>query len=80
MIEEGAFKALEAFKTAGGRAETAAVKPYIPAQPTLITIEIDTIDKAADFKGLHCVTFIEPQKVVSTGADWLDAWDHIWHW
>jgi D-amino peptidase len=80
MIEDSAFRALDAFKAAGGRAETAAVKPYIPAQPTLITVEIDTIDKAADFKGLHCVTFIEPQKVVSTGADWLDAWDHIWHW
>ncbi|MDZ4764297.1 MAG: M55 family metallopeptidase [Chloroflexota bacterium] len=71
MIEDGAFQALQNLN---------AVKPYIPAKPTRITVEIDAIDKSADFKGRHGVTFIEPQKVVSAGADWLEAWDQIWHW
>lgn len=71
MIEDGAREALQ---------NLSRVKPYIPARPTRITVEIDTVDKASNFKGRHGVEFVEPLKVVSTGADWLQAWDQVWHW
>ena len=71
MIEDGAHEALK---------NLSRVKPYVPARPTRITVEIDTVDKAANFKGRHGVEFIEPLKVVSTGDDWLQAWDQVWHW
>jgi D-amino peptidase len=71
MIEDGAREALK---------NLSRVKPYVPARPTRITVEIDTVDKAANFKGRHGVEFIEPLKVVSTGDDWLQAWDQVWHW
>lgn len=71
MIEEGAYHALQ---------NVARLKPYVPARPTTITVEIDTPDKTAYFKGRHGVTFIEPLKVESRGADWLEAWNQVWHW
>jgi D-amino peptidase len=71
MIEEGAKQAL---------ADLKAVQPYVPAQPTTITIEIDTVDKVADFKGRHGVEIVEPLKVVSRGDDWMQAWNQVWHW
>lgn len=71
MIEDGAKLSLQ---------NLSAVKPYTPARPTQITIEIDAIDKVNDFKGRHGVEIVAPQKVVSTGKDWLAAWDQIWHW
>jgi D-amino peptidase len=75
MIEDGAREALLNFKSNGS-----PVQPYVPARPTRITIEVDAIDKVADFKGRHGVEIVEPQKVISTGKDWLEAWDQIWHW
>lgn len=75
MIEDGAREALLRF-----RAGQAAVRPYVPAQPTRITIEVDQVEKVADFKGRHGVEIVEAQKVVSTGKDWMTAWDQIWHW
>jgi D-amino peptidase len=71
MIEEGAKQALKNLK---------AVKPYIPAQPTTITIEISTVDKVPDFKGRHGVEIVEPLKVVSRGKDWMEAWNQVWGW
>jgi D-amino peptidase len=71
MIEEGAFQALQ---------NLTAVPPYVPTSPITITIEVDTPDKALEFKGRYGVEFIEPLKVVSRGDDWLTAWDQIWHW
>lgn len=71
MIEEGAYQALQ---------NLTAVKPYVPAKPTKITIEVDTPDKASDFKGRYGVEFIEPLKVVSSADDWMTAWNQIWHW
>lgn len=75
MIEEGAYHALTGFQ-----ANPHVVTPYVPASPTRITIEIDAIEKVKDFKGRHGVEIVEPQKVVSTGETWMQAWDQIWHW
>jgi D-amino peptidase len=71
MIEEGAKRALSNLK---------AVKPYIPAKPTTITIELSTVDSADQFRGRHGVEIIEPLKVVSRGADWMEAWNQVWHY
>jgi D-amino peptidase len=71
MIEEGAYQALQNIQK---------VKPYVPAKPTRITVEIGSPDKALEFKGRHGVTFIEPLKVVSEGENWMQAWDQVWHW
>jgi D-amino peptidase len=71
MIEDGAYQALQ---------NLSAVNAYVPARPTRITVEIDAIDQAADFKGRHGVRFLSPQKVVSEGQNWMEAWDQIWHW
>lgn len=71
MIREGAKHALQ---------NLSAVKPYVPARPTRITIEVDAIEKVDDFKGRYGVEIVAPQKVVSTGDDWMQAWNQIWHW
>ncbi len=71
MIEEGAYQSLQ---------DLSKLKPYILSQPTTITIEIDTPDKVADFKGRYGVEQIEPLKVQSRGKDWMEAWNQVWHW
>ena len=71
MIEAGAKEALQNLDR---------MKPYIPAQPTTVTIEIETVEKIAQFKGRHGVEIVEPLKVVSRGKDWLEAWNQVWHW
>lgn len=71
MIETGARQALENLK---------AVKPYVPAQPTTITVELSTVDTAARFMGRHGVELVEPLKAVSRGQNWQEAWDQIWHY
>jgi D-amino peptidase len=70
MIEEGARRAL---------ADLRAVKPYVPSKPTTITIELSTVDTAAQFRDRHGVKVVEPLKVVSVGRDWMEAWNQIWH-
>jgi D-amino peptidase len=69
MIEEGAKRALKS----GNR-----VKPYVPAKPTTITIDLSTVDSANQFMNRHGVEIVEPLKVVSRGRDWLRAWNQIW--
>jgi D-amino peptidase len=71
MIEEGAEHALKNLK---------AVRPYAPARPTTITVELTHTDQAADFKGRYGVELVSPLKVVSRGKDWMEAWDQIWGW
>ena len=71
MIEEGARQALQ---------NLSAVEPYVPARPTTITIELESVDKAASFRGRHGVEIVEPLKVVSRGDDWMQAWNQVWHW
>jgi hypothetical protein len=69
MIEEGARTALSNLSSATA---------YAPARPTTITIELDTVDKAGQFRGRSGVEVVEPLKVVSQAPNWLAAWDQIW--
>jgi D-amino peptidase len=69
MIEEQAQVALQ---------QIGLVRPYVPARPTTITVEVDTVDKTGYFRGRHGVEIVEPLKVVSHGEDWMQAWDRIW--
>lgn len=69
-IEQGAYEALKDV----GRAP----KPYVPAEPTTITIELSTVDTANRFMGRAGVEIVEPLKVVSRGTDWMTAWNQIW--
>ena len=55
-------------------------KPYVPAKPTTITIDLGSVDSAAQFMGRGGVEIVEPLKVVSKGKDWMQAWDQIWKW
>jgi D-amino peptidase len=55
-----------------------AVAPYIPAQPTAVTVEIETVDKGDVFRRRPGVEFADPLTVVSRGRDWKTAWDQIW--
>ncbi len=71
MIEDGAKHALQ---------NLSAVKPYVPARPTTITIDVDTVDQMAYFKGRHGVETVGPLRVVSRADDWLTAWNQVWHW
>lgn len=71
MIEAGAREALERHRS---------VKPYVPARPTTITVELSTVETVAPFQGRHGVEIVDPLKVVSRGDDWMQAWDQIWHW
>src|SRR5690606_16168858 len=71
MIEEGAKHALQNLHL---------VRPYVPARPTTITIEIDTVDQVSNFMGRHGVEIVEPLKVISRADDWMTAWNQVWHW
>jgi len=70
MIEDGAKQSLKNLK---------AVKPYVPAKPTTLIVEVDTIEKLVDFKGRQNVEIIG-NKVYSRGENWMQAWDQVWHW
>ncbi len=54
------------------------MQPYVPAKPTTITVDLGTVDTAAQFMGHPGVEIVEPLKVVSRGRDWLEAWNQIW--
>ncbi|MEZ4709042.1 MAG: M55 family metallopeptidase [Caldilineaceae bacterium] len=69
MIEDGTRAALRNL----GR-----TRPYVPAKPTTITIEVETVEKVDQFRNRPGVEVVEPLKVVSRGADWMTAWDQIW--
>jgi hypothetical protein len=56
------------------------LRPYVPASPVTLTIEVDTVDKVAEFQGRYGVEIVEPLKVLSRADDWLTAWNQIWHW
>ena len=71
MIEEGTRRALQ---------EVPDIKPYVPTPPTKITIELDTVDNAAHYKGRPGVTFPDSLTVLSEGRDWMEAWNQIWGW
>lgn len=70
MIEDGAKAALQSLT---------AVKPYVPAKPTTITIDLSTDDTAVQFLGRRNVEVDLPDlKVYSRGDDWMSAWNNIW--
>jgi D-amino peptidase len=69
MIEDGARQALKDLK---------AVRPYVPAKPTTITVDLGSVDNAAQFRGRQGVEVVEPLKVVSRADDWMTAWNQIW--
>ncbi|MES2460291.1 MAG: M55 family metallopeptidase [Armatimonadota bacterium] len=69
MIEDGAREALSHVQK--GRV-------YVPARPTTITVEVESVDKVGQFRGREGVEVVEPLKVQSRGADWMEAWDRIW--
>ncbi len=71
MIEAGALWALRDLKR---------VQPYVPDQPTTITIELTTVDQAAEFRGRSGVEIVDDLKVISRADDWMGAWNQIWHW
>jgi D-amino peptidase len=71
MIEDGARLSLKNLK---------AVKPYVPAKPCTITIDLGTVDSAEQFRGRHGVQIVEPLKVVSKAKDWMTAWNQVWHY
>ena len=71
MIEEGVKNALQSREWP---------RPYVPAKPTTITIDLGTVDSASQFKGRHGVELVEPLRVVSRGKDWMQAWEQIWHY
>ncbi|HZH99353.1 MAG TPA: M55 family metallopeptidase [Fimbriimonadaceae bacterium] len=71
MIEDGAREALR---------DLGRVKPYIPAKPTTITIEVGNVEDTLKFKGKPGVEIEEPLTVVSRAEDWMTAWNQIWHW
>lgn len=70
MIEAGARAALT---------NLTAVKPYVPAKPTTITIDLSTADTAQPFRNKPNVEIADSDmKVISRGADWMEAWNNIW--
>lgn len=69
LIEDGAKRALLGKKRP---------KPYVPRKPTTITIDLGTVDSAAQFMGRQGVKIVAPLKVVSKAKDWMTAWDQIW--
>jgi D-amino peptidase len=71
MIESGVRSALAARRWA---------RPFVPAKPTTITIELGTVDHAAAFRGRSGVDVIAPVKVVSRADDWMTAWNQVWPW
>ncbi|MGH2537564.1 MAG: M55 family metallopeptidase [Candidatus Promineifilaceae bacterium] len=71
LIEAGARQALGDLK---------AVKPYAPARPVTLTIELTTVDQAAQWVGRPGVEIVDSLRVISRAEDWLTAWNQIWHW
>ncbi len=72
MIEEGAYQALR---------NLSAVEAYAPSAPVTITVEVDKVEKMADFMGRAGVALDrERQQVYSRASDWMSAWNQIWHW
>lgn len=70
MIEEGAKNALLNLNR---------VKPYTFEGPVTITVEVDPIEKMAEFMGRHNVEIVG-NKAISRADDWMTAWNQVWHW
>ena len=71
MIEDGARQALS---------DLSAVSPYQFSSPATITFEVGSPENLDTFRGRPGVTLEPPYTVHSVGADWMAAWNQIWHW
>lgn len=69
MIEAGAREAL---------GQRAGVRPYQPARPTTITIDLASPDRADRWRHREGVEIVTPRRVVARGVDFLEAWKRIW--
>ena len=69
LIEDGAKNAL---------ADLSQTKPYVPAKPTTIKIELASVDQLAEFQGRSGVEITGPLSVESRAEDWLTAWNQFW--
>lgn len=54
-------------------------QPYVPGRPTSIAVELAAVDHAEKYHYRSGIDVVEPRKVVSRGADWLEAWNRLWH-
>ena len=58
-----------------------AVKPYKPASPVTISVELGNTDSVARYEPPPGVTLDLPSRMLTSRADdWLTAWDQIWPW
>ncbi len=72
MIEAGAKEALK---------NLSKMKPYIPAKPTTLKVEVGNVEKLAEFMGRPNVEIDTPNLMVySRGDNWMQVWDQVWHW
>lgn len=71
MIEQGAYGALQNLN---------AVAPYVPTQPTSITIHLNQAKDSLAYIKRQGVEILDPRKVISRGENWQEAWDQIWGW
>jgi D-amino peptidase len=71
MIEDGARTALQNLN---------AVRPYVPARPTIISFEVGNPEHLNDFKGRPGVELQPPHMVISRGDEWMSAWNQVWGW
>jgi D-amino peptidase len=65
MIEAGATAAL---------ADLKAVKPYVPASPVEIKVEVATPDHLERFRYIPGVEIAGGRTLISRADDWLTAW------
>jgi D-amino peptidase len=70
MIEDATKNALKNLKV---------VKPYVPARPTTITIDLSTTESADQFRGRHGVEIVDPLRC-QPGGRLMQAWNQIWKW
>ncbi len=70
LIEEGVQQSLT---------RTRRPAPYVPGHPTTIRAEVSTVDKLIEFQNRPGVDVdVDALTIVTRGADWMQAWDHIW--
>ena len=54
-------------------------EPYRPSSPVRFTVELATPDHALAFQGRQGVELAGPRKVVATGGNFWELWDHFWY-
>lgn len=74
------IRARERIEEAAKNALTERIQtvPYVPEKPTTIRIELESVDKLADFKGRPGIEITSPLTVESRAKNWLTAWNQFW--